>query len=173
MLTAGQAQAIVVDVSGQQWNVTTFAGSYNENICKFATAANGGVMPWCNDTDVAKQFANAIGDQLGLPNFEFERPATPLFAPLFGTGPIYVEPWGDRRILVRYEAFRFGQGIVFGHVEVSNSVVTWAQATRVEAHVPGPLPILGLAAAFGFSRKLRKRIKLHRDTSAFSTSPGA
>ena len=27
------------------------------------------------------------------------------------------------------------------------------------ANVPGPLPILGLAAAFGFSRKLRKRMK--------------
>jgi hypothetical protein len=26
--------------------------------------------------------------------------------------------------------------------------------------VPGPLPLFGAAAAFGFSRKLRKRIKL-------------
>ena len=41
------------------------------------------------------------------------------------------------------------------------------------ASVPGPLPILGLAAAFGFSRKLRKRIKLHKGTSAVSTSPAA
>ena len=39
--------------------------------------------------------------------------------------------------------------------------------------VPGPLPILGVAAAFGFSRKLRKRIKLHRGSSDISTSPGA
>ena len=41
------------------------------------------------------------------------------------------------------------------------------------ASVPGPLPILGLAAAFGFSRKLRKRIKLHKGTSDISTSAGA
>ena len=27
-------------------------------------------------------------------------------------------------------------------------------------HVPGPLPVLGAVAAFGFSRKLRKRVKL-------------
>ena len=40
-------------------------------------------------------------------------------------------------------------------------------------NVPGPLPILGLAAAFGFSRKLRKRIKLHKGTSSVSTPPGA
>jgi hypothetical protein len=39
--------------------------------------------------------------------------------------------------------------------------------------VPGPLPILGVAAAFGFSRKLRKRIKVHRDTSAVSPSTGS
>ena len=39
--------------------------------------------------------------------------------------------------------------------------------------VPGPLPILGVAAAFGFSRKLRKRIKLHRGSTAVSTSPSA
>ena len=39
--------------------------------------------------------------------------------------------------------------------------------------VPGPLPILGVAAAFGFSRKLRKRIKLHRGTSAVSSSAGS
>ena len=41
------------------------------------------------------------------------------------------------------------------------------------ASVPGPLPVLGLAAAFCFSRKLRKRIKLHKVTSAVSTSPAA
>ena len=46
------------------------------------------------------------------------------------------------------------------------------EVTRTSS-VPGPLPILGLAAAFGFSRKLRKRIKLHKDTSSVSTSPGA
>jgi hypothetical protein len=38
--------------------------------------------------------------------------------------------------------------------------------------VPGPLPILGVAAAFGFSRQLRKRIKRHRETSSVSTSIG-
>ena len=43
---------------------------------------------------------------------------------------------------------------------------------RVSA-VPGPLPILGVAAAFGFSRKLRKRIKLHRGSSSVSTPPVA
>ena len=52
--------------------------------------------------------------------------------------------------------------------------VSFASTTSTTStSVPGPLPILGLAAAFGFSRKLRKRIKLHRGTSAVSTPPGA
>ena len=32
-------------------------------------------------------------------------------------------------------------------------------STSSSTPVPGPLPALGAAAAFGFSRKLRKRIK--------------
>ena len=31
-------------------------------------------------------------------------------------------------------------------------------ANRLEQKVPGPLPILGAGAAFGFSRKLRRRV---------------
>ena len=41
------------------------------------------------------------------------------------------------------------------------SVKVTTSSSGGPASVPGPLPILGLAAAFGFSRKLRKRIKLH------------
>ena len=53
------------------------------------------------------------------------------------------------------------------------SVQVNASSSGSPANVPGPLPILGLAAAFGFSRKLRKRINLHKGTSAVSTTPGA
>jgi len=35
--------------------------------------------------------------------------------------------------------------------------------------VPGPLPLLGVGAAFGFSRKLRKRIKCSDTTEMMST----
>jgi hypothetical protein len=33
------------------------------------------------------------------------------------------------------------------------------------ANVPGPLPRLGLGAAFGFSRRLRRRVRLRSKTS--------
>jgi hypothetical protein len=47
---------------------------------------------------------------------------------------------------------------------------SWAQASLIPfgAPVPSPLPALGTAAAFGYSRKLRKRIK-NIDSSASST----
>ena len=46
VMTAGQARAVIVTVGGQDWDVTTFTGAYNDNTAKFQTAANGGVMPW-------------------------------------------------------------------------------------------------------------------------------
>jgi len=39
---------------------------------------------------------------------------------------------------------------------------------KVSPRVPGPLPILGIGAAFGFSRKLRKRIKTSKTPDMIS-----
>ena len=41
---------------------------------------------------------------------------------------------------------------------IGDTISVQVNASRSPASVPGPLPILGTAAAFGFSRKLRKRI---------------
>jgi len=45
-LAANPAQALVVTVNSVQYDVTTFTGSYIDNIGKFNTEASGGVMPW-------------------------------------------------------------------------------------------------------------------------------
>jgi len=180
VLTAGQAQAFVVNVNGQDWDVTTFTGSYNDNVSKFNTLENGGMMPWWENY-LASSFADAVGDSLGFltdypgqtyplwggvlsPSGYVLIPVQGAIGPLFGyyhggcdpgiCGSAYVaqtgHPWN-------------GYGAVFG----KHDVWTWAQATLVAGgstsgsaeNVPGPLPIFGAAAAFGFSRKLRKRIK--------------
>jgi hypothetical protein len=78
VLGVGQAQAVVVTVDGQQWNVTTFTGTYNDNASKFNTSANSGVMPWWGSLVVAGQFATAVGDKLGFPPGQ-----------AFGTGPYF------------------------------------------------------------------------------------
>jgi len=54
------------------------------------------------------------------------------------------------------------EGLYYGRSGVAftpNSTYVWLSAREVSP-VPGPLPALGSAAAFGFSRKLRKRINL-------------
>jgi hypothetical protein len=45
-----------------------------------------------------------------------------------------------------------------GPQQITNSIVQ--KVARGPSEVPGPIPLLGAAAAFGFSRKLRARIKV-------------
>jgi hypothetical protein len=165
VLTAGQAQAFVVNVGGQNWNVTTFTGSYDDNTSKFATSANYdpngtafGVMPWWEGDSglLAYEFATQVGSSLGLPYFA-------QYGPFFGfertlRGVDTVAWWSIS-----------GSAFPGGSVDPNQQYV-WAQANLVAtaAPVPGPLPALGAAAAFGFSRQLRKRIK--RSTNAVSSS---
>ncbi|MFM7269843.1 MAG: hypothetical protein ACKOZT_14895 [Cyanobium sp.] len=53
--------------------------------------------------------------------------------------------------------------VVYNYLPRAN-VYTWAQASlcTAPAAVPGPLPLFGAGAAFGFSRRLRKRIQAAR-----------
>lgn len=67
VLSAGQAQALVVNVGGQDLDVTIFTGTYKTNTSKFATAANGGVMPWWGSQALASVFALLVGKQLPTP----------------------------------------------------------------------------------------------------------
>ena len=171
-LTAGQAKALVVTVGGQDWDVTTFTGSYNDNVSKFATSANGGVMPWfgwpLETGNLARSFAVAVGNSFGAMNLT----DYPNSLGGYGVGPFFA--YSVDSIHARAYPESSLTAFVLGNFQVH----TYAQATLIgptggTASVPGPLPILGLVVAFGFSRKLRKRIKLQKGTSAVSTSPGA
>ncbi|MFM7395343.1 MAG: hypothetical protein ACKO22_13485 [Cyanobium sp.] len=106
-------------------------------------------QPWAGDENIANQFAAKLGNQLTLPN-----PSNygPFFAfDAVGTATVYDvgvsgSPDGS-------EALAFTVG--------SNQAFTYAKATRVPSSVvPGPLPVLGGMAAFGWSRRLRLRVTL-------------
>ena len=157
VLPAGQAQAFVVTINKMQYDVTTFTGTYNDNSSKFATAANGGTMPWWGDSSLASEFAHQVGLSLGLPLLN-------IMGPFFGFG-------GLQYGVVLSQAWHSGFGFVVDNnsgfpaswsqpgLSLDNSG-TWAQVSRSTSpasSVPGPLPVLGVAAAFGFSRKLRER----------------
>lgn len=175
-LTGGQAKALTVSVGGFDYDVTTFTGTYKDNVSKFETPANGGVMPWWGDSGLASSFASAVWDSLGLiPNNGYQPvAAAPLFAYQWVAGGTRYLIFDDR---IQFE-YVYIDGLNALHTGQSESNVndsqTWAQVTLVStttggssANVPGPLPILGLAAAFGFSRKLRKHIKAANPTQPY------
>jgi hypothetical protein len=169
VLTTGQAQAFVVTVGGVQYNVTTFTGSYNDHKSKFAQTP-GGVMPWWGDSSLATQFSNALGYSLATPNSIETGPAG-------SPKNINVGPYFAYNSIVDKITFQLSDTAATYHPNPPsplifsvdlNSSVTWAQVDRggkqpddpTISTVPGPVPAIGAFAAFGFSRKLRKRIKL-------------
>ena len=163
-----KAQALVVTVNGQDWDVTTFVGAYLDNNMKpnpeFETPENGGLMPWWGSSTDALVFATAVGASLGTPN------SGGRVGPRFSYAASGVAEWTP-------STYNPAGGTAHLLWSSPPSFYTYTKATLVpaagSASVPGPLPILGLAAAFGFSRKLRKRIQLHKGTSDISVSTGA
>ena len=150
-LTAGQAQAINVNVNGLDYDVTTFTGTYNDNTSKFETEDDGGVMPWWGDSSLAYAFALAVGSSLGYwhPN---DYP---------DNGPDFAFGYDDTQHGHTLPGWWWNGNFNFvgssGQRTFDNTV--WAQvAPPSSAAVPGPLPALGAAAAYGYSRKLRARI---------------
>ena len=162
LLGAGQAQAFVVTVGGQDWDVTTFTGNYKVYTSKFGLPPAPGVMPWWGSASLAQQFVAATAGNLGSP------PQTQGFSgPFFGFEQDVNFP--DVTLAYSY----WSPGLIFINANPLTDEPNWAQATLLTptaAPVPGPLPALGAAAAFGFSRKLRKRIK--RSTSTASGTYG-
>lgn len=151
-ISAGSAQAFVVNIAGIDYEVDTFAGSYGDNIDTFATPENGGLMPWWGNQALAIAFTNAVG--LAGGDFIYSNNlGTEDYAPFFSyqiSGPV-----------VPSSALRlgFGQDIAF---PFTANEFEYATATPVASPsaVPGPLPLFGAAAAFGMSRHLRRRIRL-------------
>jgi hypothetical protein len=160
-----------VNIGGLDYDVTTFTGSYNDNASKFATAANAGVMPWWGNSSLATEFSNAVGYSLLAPNS----------ITTLSTGSptnTNVGPYFAYNSIVNHISFLPSGTAATYHPNLSTNIfsvdvgtsVTWAQVTQVTptniSAVPGPVPAIGAFAAFGFSRKLRKRIKLSSNTLA-------
>jgi hypothetical protein len=162
-IPGGQAQAFVVTVNSVQYDVTPFSGSYNSNTSKFALPPAPGVMPWWGSQTDALAFANAVRNQ--LPPSSICTGCTPITAqgPYFGFGT-----GGPSDQPIQYSYFQYplsnpetGGGV--STYEQGSFISVWAQAVPTAPPAPGPLPALGAAAAFGFSRQLRKLIKSSRN----------
>lgn len=185
VLGAGEAKAFVVNVNGQNWNVTFFDGKQGgPNAALFRTPAQGGAMPWFTNnaascgTNVnasannclAVQFARAVGTSLnGVGNSEAIRFAfSGMTSNFVGAGQAGTACTGSG--CLRTGQFIFGASLVLD-TEPQQTNARWAYVDPAyPLPVPGPLPALGAAAAFRFSRKLRKRIKATKSVGASITA---
>lgn len=70
------------------------------------------------------------------------------------SNPSYIYPTPS----LRSETFTASMSVTAGQMNQFSTSTLWAPLLITPT--PGPLPLLGAAAAFGFSRKLRSRIKL-------------
>jgi hypothetical protein len=137
--SVGAANAVIITVNDTKYDVTTFTGTFKDNVAKFDTPANGGVMPWWGDLTLAASFGSA----LGLPNYD----GTYYYGPIYAVGHI------DFMSLIDYRSYDKDDNDFYGNAD-DNTVYTFAQA--VPQQVPVPVPILGALAAFQGTRRLKR-----------------
>lgn len=153
ILLSSEAKALptaTVTVLGTQYKITYFQGDYYSNIAKFETPANDGLMPWWGNGDLAVLFSDALGLQLGTPNPPPPSDYGPNFAIITESDPLA----GD--LYIRTVA---NTGFSSSFSESAGDSRAYAILATPTA-VPGPAPLFGAAAAFGMTRRLRRRIKL-------------
>ena len=150
-LSPGSAQAFVVTVGGTQYDVTTFTGRADANAVKFNTPANGGMMPWYGNGSLAIDFALAVQGFLAIELFMLLHWICPVNLLLESIETLNTAPNLPPSL---------ASTAIQGGGNSSAATETYAVAKEVPTSVPAPLPLFGAAAAFGFSRKLRQRIKL-------------
>jgi hypothetical protein len=170
LLPQRPASALVVNVDGFDYDVTTIETSYDAFSSIFSTPPSGQMPWWClapntlgvcpAQTPSAQSFATAVGMQFGFPNIRLAGPEKGAkVGPYFAYNSFVLTPgnvvWSWA---VPETGGPTGGGSLPFNV-LGTDTATFAVARRLPStDVPSPLPALGAAAAFGYSRKLRKRI---------------
>ncbi|WP_413171632.1 hypothetical protein [Anabaena azotica] len=137
--SASPAQALVFNVGGTNYDVTTVTGTYND----LATTLQSQV--WWGNSALAQQFAQTVNIQLGLPNIS---EASPFFA--------YGETSGEPNI------WYFSDEILQTQLQAGTEW-TYATATpdaSVPFDIPGgaTMPTVGSLFALALMRKVKKSI---------------
>ena len=174
VLTAGQAQAMVVNLGEQDWELIPFTGTYSNNVDEMTSIPPIPPEPPLPECIGGRRvWMTAVA---GIPpneSFTHHYNCVFDFCTIFVCDPPPpVDPSEPPKIWNPEASTWF---LVFnpttGQPFFTNTLVpidaVWTLSTPFSTSsstpVPGPLPALGAAAAFGFSRKLRKRIKRSSD----------
>jgi len=140
LLSASPAAAVVVNVGGNSYDVTVLNTSYDTSTSVFQLPPTG-QMPWWGNDLLASEFAAQVYNFLGS-GWDAD------YGPVFAHGQSVGQVLGLTQSLSN----------PLDQIDVtpaSNATLTYAIAT---APVPGPLPLFGAAAAFSWTRQLRKRL---------------
>lgn len=155
--------SVQVNVSGLDYTVDSFLGSYAGNTAAFGPPQ----MPWWGNNSLASQFAHAVAASLGTPN--------PVGSPITNLGPYFAsqtflnsmdEVTGGSV----WDQPPAGAGGVLNCTSTSmictSGLAGTGQedyyATAMRTPVPGPLPAIGALGALGWSRRLRERLRRAR-----------
>ena len=170
-LGLGSTGCISGDKIYSDFSFTGFANSTNLSITDSglqhtfsASGLNFGV-----GTNASYSYTVAIAP--GNPNASFlgyrtAATSSDVFNALVSTKTLTGTPNGDASTaineavgnLVLYSPTIGGPVVFTGSINVTGGRMDVFTDTVVQQRVPGPLPILGAAAAFGYSRRLRKRL---------------
>lgn len=148
-LTALPARAVAITVSGNSYDVLTTSRAYSDDPSLF----NSALMPWFSgnplDNGLAYDFALAVYNQLGTNTYpSFPGSGGPLFAYAADGSSVFSVFQDSNDLAIQNE------------IQVSPSQVynfAYLNSTPASTSVPGPLPLIGVAAAFRWSRTLRSR----------------
>lgn len=140
-LAPAPADAVLVNVNGQSYDVTAVSTSYDASTALFQLPPSG-AMPWWGDDLLASEFAAQVYNSLGA---GWNSNYGPVFA--------YAQSVGQVLAITQSLSDPLDQIDV---TPATTGLVTYATA---RSPVPGPIPLLGSAAALCWSRKLRRRLK--------------
>ena len=148
LLAALPAAAVTVTIGSNSYDVTVFTGSYNNHTSLFQ-ALSPGQMPWWGDStgDSASEFAAQVYDQLGTGS-------TP------GYGPVFAYDLDSAGVVGLSQNLTdpLAQNVesIAKNASIAYAIVT--PLAPPPSPVPAPLPVFGAMAAFGCSRRIRKRM---------------
>lgn len=155
LVNAGEAQATIFNVNGTEYDLSSTTMSYDEVLAMYAQPPSSisSIFPWFGDQALAELFANVVTIELGDQIVGFPAPSISVGA-LFP----FAGPAGGMVTTAFYDNDTLFAAAT-GDVSQTSPNLLWAYVVPKAAAVPGPLPLLGIGAAFSASRQIRRRIK--------------
>ena len=149
------AQAVTINLSGTNYEVFFTTTSYNTNPDLFA-AAPAGQMPWWGNVSLASSFAAKVYDQLGENVYQTS------YGPVFAYGYSPAGFGGVYGLAQNTQDIDDQLDLGLGSATPIAASLTYSYAyakANTPVDVPAPMPLFGAAAAFGWSRRLRRRLR--------------